>query len=167
MKEGILAPGLQGADCGTKKGRVECGKSVMGKRRAAQTRIKVKSIGKGEDNRDSRDIQSLIAMSRVAKEPEQAFQARAGRSYGRSLARSIPTPSRRPLVGQPQGTLAWQASQSHLHTSEDAVKWFLIASQVDWRSARLKHGDWVAGTAVDACWPRIGHSSATCCEAHP
>jgi hypothetical protein len=38
---------------------------------------------KGGDVRDSRDIQSLIAMSRCRKEPEQAFQVamtREGRS---------------------------------------------------------------------------------------
>lgn len=77
------APGQQGVICETTEGSV--GERKRDCKRDAQrtTRTEAKSKKEGGDVRDSRDIQSLIAMSRCRKEPEQAFQVamtREGRS---------------------------------------------------------------------------------------
>lgn len=53
---------------------------VRKRERAAQKEKQSLSKTERDDVRDSRDIQSLIAIVRVRKEPEQAFQDRAGRS---------------------------------------------------------------------------------------
>jgi hypothetical protein len=99
VKVRVPAPGLQGA---MNEGSV---KKLKWKRDAQRREAKVYRRER-EDCRDSRDVQSLIASSRVATSPNKhSGTGQAGLKADRS-APAIPSPSRRCLIRPRKSALA-------------------------------------------------------------
>jgi hypothetical protein len=100
VKVRVPAPGLQGA---MNEGSVK----KLKWKRDAQRREEAKVYRRErEDCRDSRDVQSLIASSRVATSPNKhSGTGQAGLKADRS-APAIPSPSRRCLIRPRKSALA-------------------------------------------------------------